>query len=328
MYGTLQVIDVSDIEHPRSVAWYTPENGGVHNVWQVADTLYMGAYDAGFQVFDISGELKGDLRAQRREIASLNTADMGGYVQNAAVHLGCRGESEGRARLRERLQQRTLGGPGESQEVQGAAGSVRRALAAAAALLSACGPAVQQSVADQPDRIAKTDPPARDYRFLVASEGNDEIALVRFGPARRPGRAQAQGRHQPHRARRPARHLRLTRRQVLLRHHRARHAQRRALEILGRDRRAARPRRAGALSGHGAGRAQRALRLGGELQPLRRDGAVLGVGGVHRPDARGEADPDLRDAARLPAVAGRQAALLGLHDGRCSWSRSTRTGWR
>ncbi len=59
MYGTLQVIDVSDIEHPRSVAWYTPEMGGVHNVWQVADTLYLGAYDAGFHVFDISGELDG-----------------------------------------------------------------------------------------------------------------------------------------------------------------------------------------------------------------------------------------------------------------------------
>ncbi|HKU59664.1 MAG TPA: Ig-like domain-containing protein [Gemmatimonadales bacterium] len=88
MYGTLQVIDVSDIEHPRSVAWYTPEMGGVHNVWQAGDTLYMGAYDAGFHVFDISGELKGDLRAQQREMASLNTADMGGVVQNAAFDWG------------------------------------------------------------------------------------------------------------------------------------------------------------------------------------------------------------------------------------------------
>ena len=35
MYGTLQVVDVSDIEQPKAVAWYTPENGGVHNVWQV-----------------------------------------------------------------------------------------------------------------------------------------------------------------------------------------------------------------------------------------------------------------------------------------------------
>jgi hypothetical protein len=88
MYGTLQVIDVSDIAHPKSVAWYTPEMGGVHNVWQAGDTLYMGAYDAGFHVFDISGELKGDLRAQQREMASLNTADMGGVVQNAAFDWG------------------------------------------------------------------------------------------------------------------------------------------------------------------------------------------------------------------------------------------------
>jgi hypothetical protein len=88
MYGTLQVIDVSDIEHPKAVAWYTPESGGVHNVWQVADTLYLGAYDAGFHVFDISGELKGDLRAQHREMASLNTADMGGVVRNAAFDWG------------------------------------------------------------------------------------------------------------------------------------------------------------------------------------------------------------------------------------------------
>jgi hypothetical protein len=88
MYGTLQVIDVSDIEHPKSVAWYTPEMGGVHNVWQVADTLYLGAYDAGFHVFDVSGELKGDLRAQEREMASLNTADRGGVVQNAAFDWG------------------------------------------------------------------------------------------------------------------------------------------------------------------------------------------------------------------------------------------------
>jgi hypothetical protein len=88
MYGTLQVVDVSDMEHPRSVAWYTPEMGGVHNVWQVADTLYLGAYDAGFHVFDISGELKGDLRAQQREIASLNTADKAGNVPNSAFDWG------------------------------------------------------------------------------------------------------------------------------------------------------------------------------------------------------------------------------------------------
>jgi plastocyanin len=88
MYGTLQVIEVSDIEKPRAVAWYTPENGGVHNVWVAGDTLYMGAYDGGFRVFDVSGELKGDLRAQGREIAFVSTADMQGKIQNHAMTWG------------------------------------------------------------------------------------------------------------------------------------------------------------------------------------------------------------------------------------------------
>src|SRR3954470_8014109 len=44
-YGRLQVLDVSNIEKPRSVAFYEPEYGGVHNVWVAGDTLYMGAYN-------------------------------------------------------------------------------------------------------------------------------------------------------------------------------------------------------------------------------------------------------------------------------------------
>jgi hypothetical protein len=88
MYGTLQVVDVSDIENPKAIAWYVPENGGAHNVWVAGDTLYLGAYDGGFRVFDISGELMGDLRAQNREIASLNTADLDGIIPNAAFTWG------------------------------------------------------------------------------------------------------------------------------------------------------------------------------------------------------------------------------------------------
>ena len=87
-YGRLQVIDVSNLEKPRSVAFYEPEFGGVHNVWVAGDTLYMGAYNAGFRAFDISGELRGDLRAQAREIGHINTADMDGRVQNAAMAWG------------------------------------------------------------------------------------------------------------------------------------------------------------------------------------------------------------------------------------------------
>ena len=87
-YGNLQVLDVSDIEHPRAVAWYEPEVGGVHNIWVAGDTLYMGAYDGGFRAFDVAGELRGDLRAQGREIASLKPAAPDGRVPNAPMTWG------------------------------------------------------------------------------------------------------------------------------------------------------------------------------------------------------------------------------------------------
>ena len=87
-HGRLQVLDVSDIEHPRSVAWYEPEYGGVHNVWVLGDTLYMGAYNAGFHAFDLSGELRGDLKAQGREIAEFMPSDPGAKVPNAPMTWG------------------------------------------------------------------------------------------------------------------------------------------------------------------------------------------------------------------------------------------------
>jgi hypothetical protein len=87
-YGRLQVVDISVITKPKSVAWYEPEYGGVHNVWVAGDTLYMGAYNAGFHAFDISGELRGDLRAQGREIANLLTADREGTMPNATMTWG------------------------------------------------------------------------------------------------------------------------------------------------------------------------------------------------------------------------------------------------
>jgi hypothetical protein len=87
-HGRLQVLDVSDIEHPKSVAWYEPEFGGVHNVWVAGDTLYVGAYNAGFRAFDVAGELRGDLRAQGREIANFNTGAPDGKIPNAAMTWG------------------------------------------------------------------------------------------------------------------------------------------------------------------------------------------------------------------------------------------------
>jgi hypothetical protein len=87
-YGRLQVIDVSDVERPRSVAWYEPEYGGVHNVWAAGDTLYVGAYNGGFHAFDVSGELRGDLKAQGRTIVEMLPSDSTGVVPNRTMTWG------------------------------------------------------------------------------------------------------------------------------------------------------------------------------------------------------------------------------------------------
>jgi hypothetical protein len=83
-YGRLHVIDVSTIDRPKEVAYYEPQEGGSHNVWVAGDTLYLGDYQGGLRVLDISGELRGDLQRQGREIAHVVTGDAAGSVPNAA----------------------------------------------------------------------------------------------------------------------------------------------------------------------------------------------------------------------------------------------------
>ena len=86
--GRLHVVDVSDISKPRIVAWYEPRDGGTHNVWVTGDTLYLGDYQGGLRVLDISGELRGDLLAQDREMAHVHTGDAQGMLPNAAMAWG------------------------------------------------------------------------------------------------------------------------------------------------------------------------------------------------------------------------------------------------
>jgi hypothetical protein len=82
-YGRLHVFDVSNIERPREVAYYEPKDGGSHNVWVAGDTLYLGDYQGGLRVLDVSGELRGDLLRQGREISHVVTGDSSGVVPNA-----------------------------------------------------------------------------------------------------------------------------------------------------------------------------------------------------------------------------------------------------
>ena len=87
-YGRLHVVDVSDLTAPHLVAWYEPRDGGAHNVWVAGDTLYLGDYQGGLRIVDVSGELRGDLQQQGREIAHLATGDGQGKVPNAPLAWG------------------------------------------------------------------------------------------------------------------------------------------------------------------------------------------------------------------------------------------------
>ncbi len=83
--GRMHVIDVSDLEHPREVAFYEPLEFGVHNIFVAGGLAYLGAYNGGIRVVDVSGELRGDLRAQGRVVGSLYTGSLEGFRPNMAL---------------------------------------------------------------------------------------------------------------------------------------------------------------------------------------------------------------------------------------------------
>ena len=81
--GWIHVIDWSDWEHPHEVARYQVPEAGSHNLWVEDDRLYVGYYNGGLRVVDVSGELLGDLYKQGREIARFIPFDPEGFIANA-----------------------------------------------------------------------------------------------------------------------------------------------------------------------------------------------------------------------------------------------------
>ena len=69
--GPIHVIDVSDLARPRYVGKYEVPEAGAHNFWidPEAGVLYVGYYQGGIRVVDVTGELRGELYRQGREIA-------------------------------------------------------------------------------------------------------------------------------------------------------------------------------------------------------------------------------------------------------------------
>lgn len=80
--GIFHVVDVSDIANPRKVAEYSVPESGAHNMWVEDDKMYLGYYNGGARVLDVSGELRGELYGQGREIANLWTGHPEGFRPN------------------------------------------------------------------------------------------------------------------------------------------------------------------------------------------------------------------------------------------------------
>jgi len=78
----VHVIDYSDADNPREVARYEVPEAGAHNFWVEDDLLYVGYYQGGLRVVDVSGELRGDLYRQGRELAVFKTTDAQAVVPN------------------------------------------------------------------------------------------------------------------------------------------------------------------------------------------------------------------------------------------------------
>lgn len=88
MSGYIHIVDFTDPDNPEEVARYEVPEAGSHNYWIEDDKLYAAFYNGGLRVVDISGELKGNLYRQGREIARYLAYDPDGVVANAPFTWG------------------------------------------------------------------------------------------------------------------------------------------------------------------------------------------------------------------------------------------------
>lgn len=86
--GFVHILDLEDPENLREVARYEVPEAGAHNLWIEDDRMYVAYYQAGLRVVDISGELRGDLYRQGREMAWLPTGSPDGFVPNSPMAWG------------------------------------------------------------------------------------------------------------------------------------------------------------------------------------------------------------------------------------------------
>ena len=88
--GWLHFVDFTDPDNPQEVARFELADSGPHNLWidWEEEIMYVGYYDAGLRVVDVSGDLLGDLYRQGRQIARFFPEDNEGFLANAAFTWG------------------------------------------------------------------------------------------------------------------------------------------------------------------------------------------------------------------------------------------------
>jgi hypothetical protein len=91
--GRVHVIDVSDPARPVRVAEYHLPDRGAQGLWVEDDVLYVAFGEGGLRALDVSGELRGDLAAQGREIGAIWTGDPRGVRPNLPMARAITGRS-------------------------------------------------------------------------------------------------------------------------------------------------------------------------------------------------------------------------------------------
>ncbi len=86
--GYIHVVDLADIDHPVEVGKFEVPEAGAHNMWAEDGKLYVAFYNGGMRIVDISGELRGDLYRQGRQIGYFNTSDPKGFTPNSPMAWG------------------------------------------------------------------------------------------------------------------------------------------------------------------------------------------------------------------------------------------------
>jgi hypothetical protein len=86
--GYIHVVDYTDPATPVEVARFEVPEAGAHNFWVEDDLLYIGYYQAGLRVVDVSGELRGDLFRQGRQLGAFRTSSPDAVTPNWSMTWG------------------------------------------------------------------------------------------------------------------------------------------------------------------------------------------------------------------------------------------------